>query len=77
MPQQTVPPVREKWFTRKEAAHYLTTKGCPVAEQTLRHYASNNNALNGPRFRRFGWKSIRYLQADLDQWLEKRVRWIE
>lgn len=66
-------PIVEVWLTRKEAAHYLTRRGCQLSEQTLRHWACDNNRRGGPPFYRNGWKSIRYLKTDLDLWREKRM----
>jgi len=56
------------WMTRKEAAAYLTSIGCPVSPKTLANRASNSNAGDGPPFVSSGWRSIRYAQADLDLW---------
>lgn len=67
----------EVWMTRKEAANYLTRRGCQLSEQTLRHWACDNNRRGGPPFYRNGWKSIRYLKADLDTWREGRMERVE
>ena len=64
-------------FTRKEAAHYLTTKGCPISAATLAGMASNDNAGKGPPFTRFRWKRVIYLRKDLDEWMAKQTTRVE
>lgn len=76
-PPKPVVALPEVWMTRKEAANYLTRRGCQLSEQTLRHWACDNNRRGGPPFYRNGWKSIRYLKADLDTWREGRMERVE
>lgn len=65
------------WLTRKQAAHYLTTRGCRISDQTLRHWASKNNEGKGPRFYRNGWSGVVYLESDLETWRRQRLRRVE
>lgn len=68
-----MPPPDETWLTRRAAATYLTRIGCPVGHRTLEKMANNNNAGKGPPYTRLGWKTVRYLQSDLDSWAKKRM----
>lgn len=61
------------WLTRKQAAFWLSSRGCPISESHLRHLASNANAGGGPTFYRNGWRGVRYLEADLKAWRMKRL----
>ncbi len=65
------------WLTRKEAATWLTKRGCPVTEGTLRKYASNDNAGGGPPFFRTGWKAVRYTVSDLERWRREHMVRVE
>ena len=65
-------PLKE-FYSRKEAANYLTERGYKISAQTLAHMASNNNAGKGPAFDRIGWGSVRYGRADLDAWATART----
>lgn len=67
----------QEWLSRKEAAHYLAERGCPLTEKTLRNYASNSNALGGPPFVRMGWNMVRYRPKALDVWLKSRMIEVE
>lgn len=58
----------KEWLSRAEAAAFLTKLGCPIAPGTLAKLAANNNAGNGPTYKRFRWKSVRYNVADLREW---------
>lgn len=60
-------------FSRKEAARYLTALGYRISWATLANLASNNNAGKGPRFIRYGWKTVVYERADLDSWAQERM----
>lgn len=59
----------DDYLSRKEAAKYLSSIGCPLAEGTLANMASNNNRGRGPRFVRIRWQIIRYQRRDLDAWV--------
>lgn len=60
-------------ITRKEAANYLTSLGYQLSAKSLANLASNDNALKGPPFYRYGWRTIRYSREDLRIWFEARV----
>lgn len=47
-------------LTPKDAAAFLQ-----MSEKTLKKWRSNGT---GPKFRRLGHRSVRYLQADLTNW---------
>lgn len=64
----------DKYLTRKEASAYLASIGCPVAVNTLANMAANHNAGDGPPFVAIGWRTLRYLQSDLDAWAKRRTR---
>lgn len=67
-----VAPLHQRpYLTRKEAARYLTTRGYPVVDKTLRNFAANGNAGNGPPFERLGAR-VCYRLEDLDNWLARR-----
>lgn len=61
-------------LTRKEAANYLTSLGYRLSAKSLANLASNDNALKGPPFYRYGWRTIRYDREDLQKWFEARVK---
>lgn len=65
-------PLKE-FYSRKEAALYLTSIGHPISAKTLQNKADNNNAGGGPPFDRIGWGSVRYARADLDAWAKART----
>lgn len=60
-------------LSRKQAAAYLTSIGCPISIYTLANLASNNNEGKGPSFQRTRWKIIRYRKSDLDAWARKET----
>lgn len=64
---------QKDWFSRKEAALYLASIGCPVPLRTLEKWAMNNNAGKGPPFTRIKSKIVRYRRADLDAWAYREV----
>lgn len=65
-------PLKE-YYSRKEAAAYLTERGYRIAPQTLANLAKNENQGKGPSFERLGWCNVRYARADLDAWLRSRI----
>lgn len=67
---------QKQYFSRKEAARYLTSIGRPIAFVTLSNLASNENARHGPRFTKFSNKTV-YLKEDLDRWAKERGRVVE
>jgi hypothetical protein len=58
----------KEWYSRKEAAGYLASIGCPVSVRMLENRAANNNAGRGPSFTRIGWRMVKYHRRDLDAW---------
>ncbi len=66
-----------EWLTRKEAANFLSSIGCPVTTTTLARLASNENAGKGPSFSRVRWRIVRYQKTDLRAWAAKQVVRIE
>jgi hypothetical protein len=70
----TAPPKNGQYLCRKEAAAYLTSLGCAISGNTLRNRAKHNNAGKGPPFTRFGWRTVRYAKADLDEWVKQQGR---
>lgn len=67
----------DDWLSRKEAAIYLATLGCPMSAKALAKRASNNNAGKGPSFTRFSWKCVKYLRRDLDLWAAREIIRVE
>jgi hypothetical protein len=67
----------EELMTRKQAAEYLTQLGYSCSPQTLANYASNDNRREGPAFRRFGWKNVRYSREDLIRWFQRHAVRVE
>lgn len=65
------------FYSRKEAALYLTSIGYGIAAKTLENMANNNNKGKGPPFDRIGWGSVRYARADLDAWAKARTTRVE
>ena len=65
------------WLSPKEAARYMANLGCALSHRTLGNLRSNNNAGKGPPFFRSGWRTIRYLKADLDAWVKKHAVRVE
>ena len=60
------------WLSRKEAARFLTSLGCPISSKTLANLASKNNAMGGPSFTRVR-QSVRYDTADLRAWVAREA----
>lgn len=56
------------WLTRKSAALYLESVGCPISPQTLANLAAKSNAGNGPRFKKVRERIVRYHVSDLQAW---------
>lgn len=65
------------FYSRKEAALYLTSIGYKIEAQTLANLAGNNNAGKGPPFDRTSWRSVRYARGDLDAWARGRTTRVE
>ena len=60
--------IETNYLTRKRAAEYLHSIGCPISPATLAKYACYQK---GPPYTRVGWRIVRYLKEDLRQWAEK------
>lgn len=73
MPEENTFLAESEFLSRKEAANFLRGIGCPVSARTLEKMAANNNAGNGPPFRRFRWKSVSYAKADLIAWADRET----
>lgn len=69
MPTPTRLPERGEWLSRKEAAAYLSKRGCPISAKTLANMAANGNARRGPPFSRIAWSRVQYRRTDLDVWM--------
>lgn len=62
------------FLSRKEAALYLRSKGCPVSNRTLEYYASKQcRGGKGPRFFQIGYV-VGYRKIDLDQWVVEHLK---
>lgn len=61
------------FYSRKEAAAYLTSIGYRIAPKTLANLAQNDNAGKGPSFERIGWGMVRYARVALDEWAAART----
>lgn len=55
-------------LSRKEAANYLTSIGCPISPKTLANLAAEDNAGGGPPFTRVRRKRVWYWREDLATW---------
>ena len=65
---------KDRLLSRKEAASYLETIGCPrVSVRTLEKWAQNNNAGRGPPFTKLR-KAVGYRRADLDAWAFREAK---
>jgi hypothetical protein len=71
------PMTRDEWLSRKEAARYLESIGCPVSVRMLERRAANNNEGGGPSFTRIGWKMVRYRREDLEAWAKVQATRVE
>lgn len=67
----------DKYLTRKEAAAYLASIGCPLAPKTLANLAANNNAGNGPPFIHRGRGERHYPVSGLREWAQRAARMVE
>ena len=61
------------WLSRKRAAEFLATYGCPVSPRTLENWAARNNSGKGPPFTRVRTNIVRYHKNDLMAWADKEV----
>jgi hypothetical protein len=59
----------KEYYTRGEAAKYLTEKGLPTSKNTLQKYATVGG---GPRYELFGNRSV-YRPPNLDSWAAQKL----
>jgi hypothetical protein len=59
----------EKVFTESEAAKYIRMSRSFLSKDRMNGYRVGH--MQGPDFRRFGCRAIRYLKRDLDAWIAK------
>lgn len=68
----------DDFLTRKQAASFLKSIGCPISPRNLERMAAKNNAKNGPQFTRIkGTRIVRYRRRTLREWAKKRTEDIE
>lgn len=60
----------KKYLSRKEESAYLTAIGFHTTYKTLGKLATIGG---GPKFHKFGTKSVLYEIEDLDEWATKRL----
>ena len=59
-----------KYIRRVDAARYIKEQGLPCEVSTLAKYASMGG---GPSYKKYGNVPV-YTHADLDDWIESRMR---
>ena len=55
-------------LSRKEAAAYLTSIGCPISAHTLAKLAMDDNSGGGPPFTKVRQRLVWYSREDLAVW---------
>ena len=68
---------RTKWLTRKEAADFLDTLGCPISPKRLATLVCQPGDYQGPPFVRSRGKVIRYHMDEVRTWALKRMERVE
>jgi len=71
------PQTPQVWFSRKEAATYLTENGCRISVSHLANMAADNNVGRGPTYHRVHWHRVVYHRTDLEAWLKRRMVRVE
>jgi hypothetical protein len=75
---QVAKPNAADWLTRKQAAGYLTSIGCPISDRTLMKLAMHGNVGDqqgkGPPYIKFRQRHVRYFRRDLDVWAMQQGR---
>ena len=62
-------------LSRKEAAHYLSQRGCFISVASLRNMTKNKRDRSpGPPYYKDSGYRVSYSTADLDEWVEKRLK---
>ena len=60
-----------KYYTRPEACIFLkTTFGLTISPKTLAKYATTGG---GPKYHKFGYKTVVYDEQELQQWAISRI----
>jgi hypothetical protein len=67
----------DDFLNRKQAAAYLRSQGCPIDHNRLANMAMKQNAGQGPPYTRYGWRTVIYSKAELDEWRRKRAVRVE
>jgi hypothetical protein len=57
-----------KIFNEKQAGEYLGGAETPISVRSMQRYRQEGC---GPKFRKIGGRTIRYLQSDLDEYLDE------
>lgn len=65
------------WVTRKQAAAFLETIGCPISPSTLANMAQKDNSGRGPPYQVVSRRIVRYRVEDLRRWATARTRRVE
>lgn len=60
-------------LSRKEAASYLTSIGCPISPGTLANLAADDNAGGGPPFTKVRQKRVWYSREELTVWAKRQA----
>jgi hypothetical protein len=60
-----------EYLTPNAAAEYFESQGFPCGKSSLAKFRRNGG---GPRWLRFGPRSVVYEKADIDVWLKARLR---
>lgn len=63
----------EIWLTRKGAALYLTSLGCPMTHGYLAKLALPENKGKGPAYVKSGWRTVRYAKSELDRFAGEKI----
>lgn len=59
----------QRYFSRSEAADFISERGLPGTKNTLQKYATVGG---GPAYRRFGNRTV-YTAADLEAWIQSKL----
>jgi predicted DNA-binding transcriptional regulator AlpA len=59
-----------KIFNEQQAGEYLGGSETPISVRSMQRYRQEGS---GPKFRIIGGRTIRYLQSDLDEYLDERI----
>lgn len=59
------------YYSRKEAAEYISNLGLPCSPKTLAKYAVTGES--SPAFKRFGSRRVVYEKTALDTWVNNKL----